>query len=177
MTGGLRVALARLRGRGRVELGAGVRLGKGVRLEVARGARLRVGDRVELAERCRAHVRAGEAVIGEGTRLGPECVLAVCERVELGAGCRLQDGVVLIDHDHVAADPERPVREQGVVTAPIRLGDGVIVDRGAAILRGVTAGAGARVLAHAVVTSDIAAGATAGGVPARRPPAAPVQEP
>ena len=148
---------ARLRTRGRATFGPGVRLGARVTLDVAAGARLTIGPRARLDDRCRFHVRAGQASVGADTNLGPECVVAVHERVEIGERCRLEGGNVLVDFDHVFGDPEEPVRAQGIATAPVRVGDGAILDRGAAILRGVTVGAGARVLTHAVVTRDVVA--------------------
>jgi acetyltransferase-like isoleucine patch superfamily enzyme len=153
----LRLLLARARSRGRLSLGRRVRLGPGVRFDVARGARVVVGDGAVLGAGCRLHVHAGSVEIGAGAHLGERCVVAAHERVEIGASCRLADEVVLVDFDHVAADPERPVREQGLVTAPVRVGAGAVLDRGACLLRGVTVGAGARVLTHAVVTRDVAA--------------------
>jgi acetyltransferase-like isoleucine patch superfamily enzyme len=173
------VLLARWRLRDRLDLGEGVRLGRRATLDVAPGARLRIGDGAVLGEGCRVHVHAGEAVVGERARLGDGCVVIAHERVEIGAGCLLEDGVVLVDFDHAHGDCERPVREQGIVTAPVRLEPGAILDRGASVLRGVTVGAGARVLAHAVVTRDVAPGATVGGVPGRpaTPPASPTPSP
>lgn len=47
------------------------------------------------------------------------------------------------------------------------LGDNVIVGAGAKVLGGVTIGSGARIGANAVVLSDVPAGVTAVGVPAR----------
>jgi acetyltransferase-like isoleucine patch superfamily enzyme len=152
-----RLLAARVRTRGRAAFGSGVRLGARVTLDVAPGARLTVGPGVHIDDRCRFHVRAGEATIGAGARLGPECVVAVHERVEIGERCRLEGGNVLVDFDHVFGDPEVPVRAQGIATAPVRVGDGAILDRGAAVLRGVTIGAGARVPTHAVVTRDVPA--------------------
>jgi acetyltransferase-like isoleucine patch superfamily enzyme len=129
-----------------------VDLAPGVRLDVARGARATIGDGVVLGPGCRLHVHAGSVEIGAGTRLGEKCVIATHERVEIGARCKLADGVVLVDFDHVAADPELPVREQGIVTGPVRVGDEAILDRGACVLRGATVASGDRVPPHAVVT-------------------------
>lgn len=47
------------------------------------------------------------------------------------------------------------------------IGDGVIISLGAAILGPITVGAGARIGANAVVTKDVAEGATMVGIPAR----------
>jgi serine O-acetyltransferase len=60
-------------------------------------------------------------------------------------------------------------------TAPVPvIGDGVTIGVGASVLGGVTVGDGARIGAGAVVISDIPAGATAVGVPARVVESAPM---
>ncbi len=50
------------------------------------------------------------------------------------------------------------------------IGDGVIISLGAAILGPITVGAGAKIGANAVVTKDVAAGATMIGIPAKPVP-------
>jgi acetyltransferase-like isoleucine patch superfamily enzyme len=91
--------------------------------------------------------------------------------VTIGAHCLLADEVVLVDGDPRFEDVERPVREQGLSTAPVEIGDDVRIGPGAAILSAVTIGAGATVGAQAVVTHAVAAGASVEGVPAGGPPA------
>jgi acetyltransferase-like isoleucine patch superfamily enzyme len=104
--------------------------------------------------------------VGAGARLGPRCVVAAHERVEIGRDARLGDEVVVVDFDHAIGDVERPVREQGLVSAPVVIGPRAAIDATAAILRGVTVGAGAHVGARAVVTRDVAPGSSVSGVPA-----------
>jgi acetyltransferase-like isoleucine patch superfamily enzyme len=159
---------------GTLQLPAGVVLGRGVVFDVAEGARVELGAGVALDDGCRFHVGPGAAVtIGAGSRLGERCVITAHERVTIGARCLLADEVVLADAGARHDDVERPVREQGLTTAPVAVGDGVRVGPGAAVLRGVTVGAGATVGAHAVVTHDVAAGAAVQGVPAAPPPLSP----
>ena len=50
-----------------------------------------------------------------------------------------------MDSDHAAADHERPVREQGLVTAPVAIGDGAVLDDTVVVLHGTTVGPGVRV--------------------------------
>jgi acetyltransferase-like isoleucine patch superfamily enzyme len=164
----LRLALARARSRGRLTAGGRPRLGRGVRLDLAPGAHLALGDGSRVGDGCRFHLGQGATVsIGAGARLGERCVIAAHERVEIGAGARLGDEVVLIDFDHDVRDVERPVREQGLVTAPVVIGERAAIGAAAGVLRGVTVGAGARVGVRAVVTHDVPPGARADGVPAR----------
>ena len=164
----LRLAFARLRSHGRLATEGRPRLGRGVRLDLAPGAHLLLGDGSRVGDGCRFHLGSGATVsVGEHARLGERCVIAAHVRVEIRAGARLGDEVVLIDFDHDVRDVERPVREQGVVTAPVVIGERATVGAAAGVLRGVTVGTGARIGVRAVVTHDVPAGARAEGVPAR----------
>src|SRR5215210_5019725 len=162
----LRVTFARLRSHGRVRAEGRVRIGRGVRFHLAPGARVTIADGARIGAGTRFHVY-GEARIGAGATLGERCVVAAHERVEVGAGARLDDEVVLIDFDHGLADVERPVRLQGLLTAPVVIGERAVLDAGATVLRGGVVGDDAEVQPRGVVTRDVAAGATVGGVPAR----------
>jgi acetyltransferase-like isoleucine patch superfamily enzyme len=169
----LRLALARVRARGRLTVTGRPRLGRGVRFDLGPGAVVALGDGCRVGDRCRFHVGAGAAVaIGADARLGERCVVAAHERVEIGPGARLGDEVVLIDFDHDVGDVERPVREQPLLTAPVVIGPRAVVGAAAGVLRGVTVGEGARVGVRSVVTHDVPPGARAEGTPARvQPPA------
>jgi acetyltransferase-like isoleucine patch superfamily enzyme len=162
----MRVTLARLRSHGRVRAEGRVRIGPGVRFHLAPGAVVTLEDRCRIGAGTRFHVH-GHARIGAGAQLGERCVVAAHERVEVGAGATLADEVVLIDFDHGIADVERPVRLQGLVTAPVVIGEHAVVAAGATVLRAVVVGPGARVQPRGVVTRDVPPGATVGGVPAR----------
>lgn len=73
---------------------------------------------------------------------------------------QLGEGVVLYHHVTIGRT------DQGDELVP-RLGDGVYVGAGAAIIGGITVGDGARIGANAVVTHDVPAHMTAVGVPAQ----------
>jgi acetyltransferase-like isoleucine patch superfamily enzyme len=164
----LRLALARLRARGRLTVDGRPRLGRGVRFELAPGAVVALADGCRIGDGCRFHVGPGASVaIGPGAALGARCVLAAHERIEVRAHARLGDEVVLVDFDHDVRDVELPVRQQGLLTAPVVIGEAAILSPSAGVLRGVTVGDGAHVGVRAVVTHDVPAGARAEGVPAR----------
>jgi acetyltransferase-like isoleucine patch superfamily enzyme len=158
-----------VRGGGVVVEGDGpVVIGRHVRFDVAPGGRVVLGAGVALGDGCRLHVGdAGSVTIGAGTALGERCVLTAHDRIAIGARCLLADEIVLVDGNPSFDDVERPVREQGVVSAPITVGDGVRIGPSAAVLPGVTIGSGAAIGAHAVVTADVAPGVAVQGVPAQ----------
>jgi acetyltransferase-like isoleucine patch superfamily enzyme len=158
---------ARRAGRRGATVGRDVAIGRNVVFDVTPGARVVLEDGASIGAGSRFHVRAGEVRVGAHTMLGDHCVVVAHERVTIAPGCVLGDEVVVVDFDHRFDDVDRPVREQGIETAPVEVGNGVRVGPGAALLRGVTVGDGARVGAHAVVTKDVPAGATVEGVPAR----------
>lgn len=143
-------------------------IGQRVRFDVAPGGRVVLGAGVALGDGCRLHVGAAAVVtIGAGTALGERCVLTAHDRIIIGARCLLADEVVIVDGNPSFEDVERPVREQGIVCAPVAVGDGVRIGPSAAVLPGVTVGAGATIGAHAVVTADVAPGIAVQGVPAQ----------
>jgi carbonic anhydrase/acetyltransferase-like protein (isoleucine patch superfamily) len=170
-----RLRAARRRG---VEAGAGVTVGRGVVFDVAAGGRVVLGDGAALGDGSRLHVGAGAVVVlGAGTRLGERCAITAQERVTIGARCLLGDEVVLIDAEPRTDDVERPVREQGLRTAPVVVGDDVRIGPSAALLAGARVADGASVGAHETVTPDPKAAAAAQGRapggPVRRPAASP----
>jgi acetyltransferase-like isoleucine patch superfamily enzyme len=152
-----------------VEGDGAIVIGRRVRFDVAPGGRVVLAAGVALGDGCRLHVGAeGSVTIGAGTALGERCVLTAHDRIAIGARCLLADEVVLVDGNPSFEDVERPVREQGVVSAPVAIGDEVRIGPSAAVLPGVTVGARAAIGAHAVVTADVAPGDAVQGVPARR---------
>jgi acetyltransferase-like isoleucine patch superfamily enzyme len=159
--------LARLRAR---RAGArGAAFGAGVVIEVAKGARLEIEPEVAIGDGCHIVVRGGLVRIGAGATLGERCRLIAHERIEIGAGAVLGDETVAVDFDHRYDDAERPVRLQGITTAPITVGANARIGARTAIQRGVAIGDGADVGPLAVVTRSVAGGARVGGVPALSP--------
>jgi len=141
----------RVRRRG-VVAGRDVAIGRGVRFDVAAGGRVELGDGVALGNGCRFHVAAGATVVvGPGSWLGERCVVTAQRSVAIGARCVLGDEVVLVDTAPVAADVERPLREQGLRAAPVVVGDGVRIGPSAALMAGTTIPDGATVDARATV--------------------------
>ncbi|MDP2712020.1 MAG: acyltransferase [Solirubrobacteraceae bacterium] len=153
--------------RPRVRAGRNVSLGRRVQLDVFPGALLVIGDGCRIGDRTRIVVQRGRIELGAGATLGEGCTIVAHAEVTIGAGARLDDGAVLVDFDHVIDDVERPIRAQPLVATPIAIGARARIGLGSGVLRGITVGADAVVGPHAVVTRDVAPGATVGGIPAR----------
>jgi len=68
---------------------------------------------------------------------------------------------------HAYRDRAIPIREQGILTKPVTIGDDVWIGTNAVITPGVHIGHGAVVGANAVVTKDVEPYAIVGGVPAQ----------
>lgn len=135
---------------------------------VLRGVdRITVGDRCSIYEGAWLQVEPGDPevgiTIGDDTYLGHSVHVHALAPVRIGSRCVLADGVLLNSGDHARAD-----RHDVIPTGPITVGDDVFIGQHAIVLGGVSIGDGATVAAGAVVTRDVAPGATVGGVPARR---------
>ena len=107
------------------------------------------------------------ATVGPKTVVGQECTISAYQRVSIGQQCVIADRAMFIDFDHNVADPEQPIRKQGIYKRDVVVGSNVWIGYGAQILRGVTVGDNAIIAASSVVTRDIPANAVAAGSPAR----------
>lgn len=112
---------------------------------------VRLAPDVRIGPGCRLLALGGPIVIGAGTVLGEACRLVAHERIEIGRDCRLADGVVIQDFAPVWDDAETPVREQGLRTRPVVVGDGAILGPGACLGPGARVAGGAIVGAHVVL--------------------------
>lgn len=133
------------RGLGRMELGRAVRIGRGDAIRCHEGS-LRIGDDVVF-----------------GSQVTVNCYLDV----EIGDDCLVADRVYVGDFDHRFEDSDQPIRAQGIVASPVRIERDCWLGEGAAVMRGVTVGAGSVVGARAVVTDDVPEMSVAVGAPAR----------
>ena len=121
--GALRLAWLKLRHRGRLRAGPGVRLGRDAQVRIARNARVELGDGCYLGDGCRVEAVAGTLRIGPRARVGPRAFVVAHADVSLGEGCVIGDFAAV-----------------GVLGAPGRIGPVVV-------------GAAARIAAHATVAS------------------------
>jgi acetyltransferase-like isoleucine patch superfamily enzyme len=142
---GRRVEIVARPGYGRIVLGRWVHVGDDTRLRAHEGT-LRVGDKV---------------VFGRDDTVN--CYIDV----EIGARTLFADWVYITDFDHRFDDLDSPIKDQGIVKSPVRIGPDCWVGVRVSILRGTVVGHGCVLAAHAVVRDEIPDLAIAGGVPAR----------
>ncbi len=132
-------------GYGRLEIGRWVHIGDGNAIRCHEGS-LRIGDKV---------------VFGRQNTVN--CYLDI----EIGAATLVADWVYICDFDHVISDIHRPIKDQGIVKTPVRIGPDCWLGAKVSVLRGSTIGRGCVLGAHAVVRGDIPDYSIAVGAPAR----------
>ncbi|HEY3260086.1 MAG TPA: acyltransferase [Pseudonocardiaceae bacterium] len=142
---GRRVEIHCRPGYGRLEIGRWVHIGDGNAIRCHEGS-LRIGDK---------------AVFGRENTVN--CYLDI----EIGDATLVADWVYICDFDHVISDIHRPIKDQGIVKTPVRIGPDCWLGVKVSVLRGTTIGRGCVLGSHAVVRGDIPDYAVAVGTPAR----------
>jgi acetyltransferase-like isoleucine patch superfamily enzyme len=163
----LRLALLKLRWRGRLVTDGICFICPGVQFEIGKHAKLHIGRWAWVGHGSKLRVHEGEVRIGAKTVMGQECTISAFQHVSIGRECIVADRVMLIDFDHGIVEVERPIRLQGIYKRDVRVGHNVWIGYGACILRGVTVGDNSVIGTGAVVTGEVPANAIVGGVPAR----------
>jgi acetyltransferase-like isoleucine patch superfamily enzyme len=141
-----------INGRGRITLGAHVRLcGK---------SSFTFGNRWQ---------DSPELVIGDHTYIGPGCDLAAASSIRIGRYCLLSGGVRISDYDGHPIDAVRRRTEPAPPDSikPVAIGDDVWIGADAKILKGVSIGDRAIIGAGAVVTRSVPPDCIVAGNPAR----------
>lgn len=133
------------RGVGRIEIGPGAWIERGVVL----------------------HAYGGRIALGANVFLGPHAVIYGHGGVEIGEDSLVSMHCRILSSEHAVPATEQHIRWAPDVLKPTRLGRDVWLGAGVTVLGGVTIGDGCVVGAGAVVTRDLPPGSIAYGVPAR----------
>lgn len=143
-------------------------LGTGIEIEVAEDrAELVLGRWVHIGNGNKLRVHNGVLRIGDKAVLGSDNVINAHLDIEIGAATLVSDWVYICDFDHEMRDLARPIKDQGLVLSPVRIGPGSWIGTKATVLRGTTLGAGSVLAAHTVARGDFPDGSIVGGVPGR----------
>ncbi|MET9274443.1 acyltransferase [Kribbella sp. NPDC003557] len=132
-------------GHGRIVLGRWVHLGDETRLRAHEGT-LRIGDKV---------VFARDVTVN--------CYLDV----EIGASTLIADWTYICDFDHKTEDLDLPIKDQGLVKSPVRIGPDCWLATKVTVTRGTDIGRGVVIGANSVARGNIPDYAIAAGVPAK----------
>jgi serine acetyltransferase len=141
--------------------------------------RISLGNQIEIGRH--AWITCGaegphqqKIVIGDNCRIGPCCTISSKNSIQLERGVVLTSDVLIQDHAHAYEDVSRPVRAQGPTSGgKIRIGEGCLIGRGAAILSGrgeLVIGKNSVVAPDAVVMSSFPPSSVISGNPARATP-------
>jgi len=143
-------------------------LGKNVELSARKGyGRLVVGRWVHVGNGNSLRCHEGTLRIGDKCVFGKDNTVNCYLDIEFGAATIVADWVYVCDFDHVYSDITVPIKDQGIVKSPVRIGPDVWVGTKVTVVRGVTVGHGSVLAANSVVNRDVPAMSVAGGVPAR----------
>lgn len=129
--------------------------------------RLRIGRWVWVGAGNALRCHEGNLTIGDKCVFGRKNTINAYMDVAIGADCIFADWIYITDFDHKFDDLSMPIRKQGIVKSPVKIGDDCWFGEKTTVLRGVTVGDGCVIASHALVNKDLPPLSVAGGVPAR----------
>jgi acetyltransferase-like isoleucine patch superfamily enzyme len=143
-------------------------LGRRVEIHCRPGyGRLEVGRWVHIGDGNAIRCHEGSLRIGDKAVFGRENTVNCYLDVEIGSATLVADWVYICDFDHVISDIHRPIKDQGIVKTPVRIGPDCWLGAKVSVLRGSTIGRGCVVGAHAVVRRNLPDYSIAVGSPAQ----------
>ncbi|MQA12919.1 MAG: acyltransferase [Pseudonocardiaceae bacterium] len=143
-------------------------LGKDVELHCRPGyGRLEIGRWVHIGDGNSIRCHEGSLRIGDKVVFGRDNTVNCYLDVEIGTATLVADSVYVVDFDHRTEDVHLPIKDQGIVKSPVRIGPGSWVGAKVTVLRGTRAGRGCVLGAASVVRGEIPDNAVAVGSPAR----------
>jgi acetyltransferase-like isoleucine patch superfamily enzyme len=148
----------------RLQIGAGCRIGDGVRFSL-RGGRLEIGNDTEI-RRLGTYQVAGNAHIGSGVVMSNGIVMHCADSIEVGDLTIIGEYSTITDSSHRRTPPDVAVHHASD-SKPVTIGRNIWIGAHAVITPGITVGDQSFVGAGAVVTKDVPPGWLVAGVPAR----------
>ena len=101
------------------------------------------------------HVSSGKLILHDGVFINNCCSFNCMERIEIGAGTMMGEGVRFYDHDHVYTAEK--IEKWQWTTAPIRVGRDCWIGSNVTILKGVTIGDDTVIGAGCLIRNDVPA--------------------
>lgn len=142
-------------------------LGKRVEVHARRGyGRLILGRWVHIGDENRLRCHEGTMRVADKCVFGRDNTVNGYLDIEFGEGTIVADWVYICDFDHVTDDIHVPIKDQGIVKSPVRIGPDVWIGTKVTVLRGTTIGRGSVLAAHSVVRGTVDEFSVMAGVPA-----------
>lgn len=101
------------------------------------------------------HVSSGKLILHNGVFINNSCSFNCMERIEIGAGTMMGEGVRFYDHDHVYTAEK--IEKWQWTTEPIRVGRDCWIGSNVTILKGVTIGDNTIIGAGCLIRNDVPA--------------------
>ena len=101
------------------------------------------------------HVSSGKLILHDGVFINNSCSFNCMERIEMGSGTMMGEGVRFYDHDHIYTAEK--IEKWQWTTAPIRVGRDCWIGSNVTILKGVTIGENTIIGAGCLIRNDIPA--------------------
>lgn len=101
------------------------------------------------------HVSSGKLILHDGVFINNSCSFNCMERIEIGSGTMMGEGVRFYDHDHIYTAEK--IEKWQWTTAPVRVGRDCWIGSNVTILKGVTIGDNTIIGAGCLVSKDIPA--------------------
>ena len=101
------------------------------------------------------HVSSGKLILHDGVFVNNSCSFNCMERIEIGVGTMMGEGVRFYDHDHVYTAEK--IEKWQWTTAPIRVGRDCWIGSNVTILKGVTIGDNTIIGAGCLIRNDVPA--------------------
>lgn len=101
------------------------------------------------------HVSSGKLILHDGVFINNSCSFNCMERIEIGSGTMMGEGVRFYDHDHIYTAEK--IEKWQWTTEPIRVGRDCWIGSNVTILKGVTIGENTIIGAGCLIRNDIPA--------------------
>ena len=151
-----------------VQLEGMVFLGKRVELLARHGhGRLALGPWCWIGDDNKLRAHEGSLRLAPKVVMGRDNVVNTYLDIEIGEHTLMGDWIYVCDFDHVYDRLDMPIKKQGLVKTPVRIGADVWVGEKASILRGSDIGAGCVIASQALVKGPVPPFSVVVGTPAR----------
>lgn len=143
-------------------------LGRGVQIEARPGrGRVVLGRWVHVGDATRLRAHEGTLTVGDKVVFGRDAAVTCFLDVEIGRSTLVADWVYVTDFDHVSTDLDVPIKDQGLVKSPVRIGPDCWLGVRSTVLRGTVVGRGSVLGAHTVARGTYPAQVVVAGTPGR----------